>query len=349
MKEKVNILVSGICGNSYGAQVAKSLTLLDETYELFGADAVLSTLVNAIQVRKLIQLPKASEDYYLDSLTACYHENSIDYFIEGSESEQKILNDNRDLLSKNKINWITNNKNVIDTCLDKRHLSQFLKNNNFWHPKTFLIEDLVDDCEIFPVILKPHSHSGGSNHVYIAQDIDDVEAILQISREEIDSYIIQEYLGTPDAEYTVGILHNDNGIFIGSATLKRDLSQSLSIKYITKNLTEKHELGGELVISSGFSQGLLQHNQAIEDYCRHIAETLKSSGPLNFQGRLVGDKFYIFEINPRFSGTSFMRALSAFNEADLWIKSINKKAPSSPFYIKSKTLYKRFIKEIREN
>lgn len=349
MKEKLKILVSGICGNSYGAQIAKSLTLLHENYEIFGADATTSTLVDTIKVKNLIELPKASSDSYLNSLAACYHENSIDYLIEGSEPEQKSLNDNRDFLNANKINWVSNNKHAIETCLDKRKLGQFLKNNSFWHPKILSITELDSDSSLFPVILKPYSQSGGSNHVYLAQDMDDIKAILQLSRREIGSYMIQEYLGTPDAEYTVGILHNNDGVFIGSATLKRNLSQSLSVKHSVKNLTEKHELGEVLVISSGFSQGLLHRNRAIEDYCRHVAETLKSSGPLNFQGRLVGGKFYIFEINPRFSGTSFMRSLSGFNEADLWMKHIDKKVSSSPFYIKSKILYKRVIKEIREN
>jgi carbamoyl-phosphate synthase large subunit len=77
-----------------------------------------------------------------------------------------------------------------------------------------------------------------------------------------------------------------------------------------------------------------------------MAETLKSSGPLNFQGRLVGDQFYIFEINPRFSGTSFMRALSAFNEADLWIKHVGREQMAPPLHITASQTYKRIVKEV---
>lgn len=348
MAKKCKILVGGICGNSYGAQVAKSLSLLPEHYELIGADASLSYLVDAIKVEKLINFPKASSDLYLETLASVYRDNNIDYYIEGSEAEQKVLNNHRDFLKQNKINWISNNKNVLDICLDKRNLGKFLENNKFFVPKIFLLEELEKDQSLFPVILKPYSQSSGSNNVYIAQDLEDIKAILHLSNRTIESYVLQEYIGTLDSEYTIGLLHNNKGIFIGSATLKRDLSQPLSVKYTTSNQTSRKELGETLIISSGFSQGLLYQDKAIEEYCRIIAEKLQSTGPLNFQGRLVGDRFYIFEINSRFSGTSFMRAMSGFNEADLWMKYVNTEESISVFHISTNVRYKRIIKEIKE-
>ncbi len=169
---------------------------------------------------------------------------------------------------------------------------------------------------------------------------------MHLSRLAIENFVLQEYVGTRNSEYTVGVLHNNKGMFIGSATLKRDLTQLLSIKCNVKNLTSKRELGEQLVISSGFSQGVLYQDKKIERYCRVIAEKLGSTGPLNFQGRLVEDKFYIFEINPRFSGTSFMRALSGFNEVDLWINYLNRDHIPS-FCLDSRMRYNRIIKEIK--
>ena len=90
MKKKLKILVSCICGNSYGAQIAKSLTLLHKNYELFGADSTLSDIVDTIKLIKLINIPKASATSYLDSLINYYHDNAIDYYIEGSEAEQRV-------------------------------------------------------------------------------------------------------------------------------------------------------------------------------------------------------------------------------------------------------------------
>jgi carbamoyl-phosphate synthase large subunit len=50
-----------------------------------------------------------------------------------------------------------------------------------------------------------------------------------------------------------------------------------------------------------------------------IAQALGSVGPLNIQGRLDSGEFVPFEINPRFSGTTPMRAMAGFNEPELLI------------------------------
>ena len=41
---------------------------------------------------------------------------------------------------------------------------------------------------------------------------------------------------------------------------------------------------------------------------------------MNIQCRLVGDKVYVFEINPRFSGTTSLRAMVGYNEPDLLVR-----------------------------
>ena len=41
---------------------------------------------------------------------------------------------------------------------------------------------------------------------------------------------------------------------------------------------------------------------------------------MNVQCRFVDDTLYPFEVNPRFSGTTYIRALMGFNEPDLLIR-----------------------------
>ena len=43
---------------------------------------------------------------------------------------------------------------------------------------------------------------------------------------------------------------------------------------------------------------------------------------MNIQLRLSGDDIYVFEIHPRFSGTSTMRADVGFNEPDILLRNI---------------------------
>jgi carbamoyl-phosphate synthase large subunit len=86
-------------------------------------------------------------------------------------------------------------------------------------------------------------------------------------------------------------------------------------------VTPKHKLGAELVVSSGVSQGVVADFPVVADQCREIAEALDSRGPLNIQLRLVEGKVFVFEINPRFSGTTSIRAMAGFNEPDILLQS----------------------------
>jgi carbamoyl-phosphate synthase large subunit len=51
-----------------------------------------------------------------------------------------------------------------------------------------------------------------------------------------------------------------------------------------------------------------------------MAAALGSRGPLNVQCRVVGGALIPFEFNPRFSGSTSIRALADFNEPDLLIR-----------------------------
>ena len=65
--------------------------------------------------------------------------------------------------------------------------------------------------------------------------------------------------------------------------------------------------GQKGLISSGYSQGLIDDFRAVRTTAERIAQGIKSEGPLNIQGRVRGDEFLPFEINPRFSASTYFR------------------------------------------
>jgi carbamoyl-phosphate synthase large subunit len=87
-----------------------------------------------------------------------------------------------------------------------------------------------------------------------------------------------------------------------------------------KNRTGKRELGDVLALSSGISQGEIGSFPEVTAQCEAIALALGARGPLNIQCRLVDGAVNVFEINPRFSGTTSLRAMVGFNEPDLLIR-----------------------------
>jgi carbamoyl-phosphate synthase large subunit len=61
-------------------------------------------------------------------------------------------------------------------------------------------------------------------------------------------------------------------------------------------------------------KAVVVRNPVIESHIRRVAEFLQPFGPCNFQLRMRDGVPHIFEINPRCTGGSCMRALAGFNE-----------------------------------
>jgi carbamoyl-phosphate synthase large subunit len=127
-------------------------------------------------------------------------------------------------------------------------------------------------------------------------------------------------VGVPEEEYTVGILHDLDGDYINSIAVRRMMSGLLNIRSSVPNRTGNARLGSHLVISSGVSQGLVGRFESVTAQCREIAIALGARGAVNIQCRLVDGVVKVFEINPRFSGTTSIRALMGYNEPDVLLR-----------------------------
>ena len=79
------------------------------------------------------------------------------------------------------------------------------------------------------------------------------------------------------------------------------------------------------ILAGGFSQFVeCEEYEDLNQKAQQIAKAVDSKGPLNIQCRIMNGGLYVFEINPRFSGTTPFRTLLGFNEADILMnKSFN--------------------------
>jgi carbamoyl-phosphate synthase large subunit len=209
---------------------------------------------------------------------------------------------------------------VIETCMDKVRTAEALGLAGFAPPRYASIhrrEDLVG-IDFFPVVVKPSRGGGGSANCYIAQTPAQLEALgILLDLDEPDQqFMVQEYTGTPAEEYTVGVLHDLDGCFINSIAVRRILESQLNVRISVPNRTGRHELGDRLVISSGISHGYVGRFPEVTGQCEEIARALGVRGPINIQCRLVEGRVKVFEINPRFSGTTSLRAMMGYNEPD---------------------------------
>src|SRR5204863_4142069 len=104
-----------------------------------------------------------------------------------------------------------------------------------------------------------------------------------------------------------------------SVALKRILHSKLSVLL-------RSPVG---VISTGYSQGLIDDFPALRATAERIATAVGSVGPINVQGRVRAGELIPFEINPRFSASTYLRALAGFNEIDIYLQYLLNQRPSS--------------------
>jgi carbamoyl-phosphate synthase large subunit len=210
---------------------------------------------------------------------------------------------------------LVNPAQVVDLCSDKAVLDAWLQRQGFATPRTAALSrwrELVDQVG-FPIVGKPSRETGGSRGVMLLCDEREVQQYL--AQAASDS-IVQEYVPDEDHEYTVGVLlAPEGGRVIDTIVLKR--------KLVGLSLGSSRTYGERrFVLSSGYSQGFIVDNALVRERCEALALTLGAAGPLNIQCRLHGDVLKIFEVHPRFSGTTSIRAAVGFNEPDVLLRSV---------------------------
>jgi len=313
---KKNILITATGGRSVGSGILHALlrsnTEVKNRWNIIAADAD-SFAWGLYMVEKAIILPTANHQDYLKILLQKISEFNIDAIIPGSEAETNFLAGKQDKLP---VPVICNRFELMPLMMDKFHVTEKLKQLNLKYIETFPIMnwEMAIKKYNFPFIIKPTIGTGGSKGIHFVFSREEIESLLQ-SLIKSSQYCIQPYIGTSDDEYTVGVLSDKEGKIIDSIVMHRKL-MGLSLLNSRKFKDEN------FAISTGYSQGFFIKNEHIQSFCEKLAVEIGSRGPLNIQLRLKGDDIYVFEIHPRFSGTSPMRADVGFNEADILLRNI---------------------------
>lgn len=318
--EKICVLVTGVGGGGHGHEIVKALKLSGH-YHLIGVDMAESSF-GLFDADEAYTVPSASDPEYIHVLLEICQQRQVKVLVHGSEPELKVISRHRDMFSKAGVLPLINTSEVIERCIDKWATMLFLKKQNFEFPPSILVQTEKEIPRSFslPAVIKPAIGGGGSNNTFLVQDIDELEFACRYLVRQDKVALVQEYVGTLEDEYTVGVLSTLGGELVGSIALHRYILSGLSNRIKIPNRTGRADLSSILGISSGISQGIIDDYSEVRHECERIATVLQSKGPINIQCRVVGDKLYPFEINPRFSGTTYIRALMGFNEPDMLIR-----------------------------
>jgi len=320
MMRPVRVLITGVAGGSIGEQVYKALRRGRHRYEITVTNVSLS-LTAVAQAEHSAVLPPADSEEYAGALLDLVRQEGVEFLVPGSEPELIQISRNRDLFSHAGVRLLINSEEVIATGIDKLRTNRQLQEKGFSVPQTFSIHQVgeLQGMEArFPCVIKPATGSG-STAAFLAQTQDELEFFVRYLLNNGYQPLVQEYTGNADSEYTVGVLHHPDGSLAGSVALHRKILSGLSNRLRVPNRTANSELGSVLALSTGITQGTVVSFPALRHQAETIASALGSVGPLNIQGRWDGERFLPFEINPRFSGTTSIRAMVGFNEPEILI------------------------------
>lgn len=306
---RIPVLVAGMAGASLGTEIIKSLLAKQEKYTIYGCDV--SPYAYGHYMHGLKKTFVVSRDNYVENIIAECKKQNISVVIPGGDEPAVLLGHEKKLLAEEDILYAGNSETVVDICSNKGRLFEYLQKSNISIPQTWVISSVENiPVEIpFPCIIKPATNSGGSVSVFIVQNEAELKMYAAYMLNNGLDPIVQEYLPHESGEYTVGVLHSPIGKLCGSIVLKRMFHAKVSIM-------AKTNAG---LISSGYSQGEIGCYPDIASIAEKIACICKSCGPLNVQGRIKNGVFCPFEINPRFSASTFLRTLAGFNEIDMYI------------------------------
>ena len=312
-KQSISVLVTGVGGRSVGAGIVFGLRTLLPKYEIIATD-VDSFSFGLYNTDVGYVIPKASSPDYCDVLNEIADTHNIKAVFPGTIPEAEILAENKEKIN---VPLIMNlNKSLVEISKDKLNVYKYLRSENINTPKTVLPEKVNELLYItgFPLIVKPRTGTGASRGVTHIANKKELAQIQEEYEKENMKYIFQEVIGNGEDEYTVGVLNDKEGNLIDSIVVHR--------KLIGLSLKEQREINGKMcTISTGYSQGFIVKNEFVSSYCEKVAKLVGNIGPLNLQVRIFNGKVFIFEVHPRFSGTSPIRASAGFNEPDILFRN----------------------------
>lgn len=294
-----NVGITGT-GSLIGQGIIKSIQNSEyvNNYRLVGFDYFKNT-VGSFWCEKNYILPdilkkEVTEKDWLDALIQTIQKEKLDILFIGVDFELPILAKEKNAIkSLTGCHIIVSDKSVIDVGNDKYLTYKFLKENNLSYPKTYLLDEVDFKTLSYPLIIKPRvgARSIGVYKVVSEEDLKD-------KIKKVDNPIIQELVGNDNTEYTCGILFFNNEL-IAQIPLRRTLKEG----------------------NTAVSEYSASFSDKLKEYVEQIALKLKPYGSCNLQLRIDDNGIpKLFEINPRHSGTTYMRSLFGHNEVIYTLK-----------------------------
>lgn len=299
MSEPIRVIVMAV-GSPLGQSIMKALLASGLPVSLFLTD--IGSLAAGFYLEKKavsLILPPVKSPEYASALKEQLEAHAIQVVFPVIAQEHAFFGQHPELSASLSLHVVSSPPETFELCSDKYRSMLHLRSRGLAVPDTSLAEEdgMVNDFlskNPFPVLVKPR-FGASSMDVFLVRDARQLGALRQAFAR--DYLILQEYLPGTE-EYTVGVYISRDRAVKRTFTIRRELKFGLSYK-------------GEII-----------DDPLIGGYALRVCSALGTTYSANVQVRLKDGRPFVFEINPRLSSTTSVRAHFGFNEPEMILREL---------------------------
>lgn len=312
----MNILVTAI-GSMSADAVITQLSYLGHV--VFGCDIYPSEWHAVTKKCKEVFLAPYPSDTerYLHFLVDISISNAISHIIPLTDPEIDVLNENRDDFEGRSIKLCIPHRETILIARDKYRIFNLFKDDKkIFVPQTFRSQ--LDDLRspVFPYIAKPVNGRSSEGLLIINTD---EELRLVLNKEK---YIFQNYISGSifAVDYVRNTISNHDFAIPRQELLRTKNGAGTTVKVV--------------------------NDVILQDLASYIGNKLDVHGCINMEFIRHDDKYFLIDINPRFSAGIAFSVHSGYNMVHSHINCFSGKDILPPIIIKDRIIAKRYREEI---
>lgn len=256
---------------------------------------VMSVDINALSAGfyasdKYQLVPSSSDPKFIPTLLKMCEKENIRLLIPTRDDELALFAKNKEKFENKGVKIMISDQGTIGICNDKYKFYQFLTENNFSTPETYLPNQIDLSSIHYPLIIKSNLGSGGKNIFKVKN-----ESELNFFLNYVPDPIVQEFID--GKEYTI------------------DLFSDFDKNVLTVVPRERIET----FCGESYKGRTVEDNEMIE-IAKSLAEKLGTIGHITIQCIKNDGGMKFIEINPRFGGGANLGFASGANTPVILLK-----------------------------
>ncbi len=235
-------------------------------------------------------VPPSSDPKFIHALLKICEKENVRLLIPTRDDELVLFAENKEKFENKGVKVMISDQETIRICNDKYKFYQFLTENNFPTPKTYLPNQIDLSSIRYPLIIKSNLGSGGKNIFKVEN-----ESELSFFLNYVPDSIVQEFID--GKEYTI------------------DLFSDFDKNVLTIVPRERIET----FCGESYKGRTVEDDEMIKK-AKSLAETLGTVGHITIQCIKNDSGIEFIEINPRFGGGANLGFASGANTPVMLLK-----------------------------